>query len=99
MLEYIYNSKNAPSVLTTSFQRRCHMVNALHRCSYDNSTISSVNKLKTIMTALRSFSPFFHFSFFRFSFYFILFFQFMSKSRFFNLLDTNWIQTANTNCI
>ena len=35
---------------------------ALHRCSYDNSTISSVNKLKNTM-ALLSFFSFLHFSF------------------------------------
>ena len=54
----------------------------MHRCPYDNSPISSVNKLKRISRF--SLFPFFHFSFFYFSFYF--FFKFMSKSRF---TDTN----------
>ena len=46
------------------------MVSTLHRCSYDNSTISFVNKLKTI----RRFSPFFpSFTFLFFPFLFNLF--------------------------
>ena len=46
------------------------MVSTLHRCSYDNSAISFVNKLKTI----RRFSPFFSsFTFLFFPFLFNLF--------------------------
>ena len=55
------------------------MVSTLHRCSYVNLTISSVNKLKTVWR----FSPLFpSFTFLFFAFLFILFFKFMSKSPF-----------------
>ena len=58
------------------------MVISLHRCSYDNSTISSVNNLKQYDTSLLSFPSF---TFLSFTFLFHLFFKFMSnmsKSRF-----------------
>ena len=42
-------------------------VSTLHRCSYDSSTISSVDKLETIWR-FSPFFPFYHFSFFHFSF-------------------------------
>ena len=45
--------------MTLAFQPRCYMVSTLHRCSYDNSTISYVNKLKTICDS--SFFPSFTF--------------------------------------
>ena len=58
------------------------MVSTWHPCSYDNSTISLVNKLKTI-GRFSPFFPSFTFLFFPpFLFNFFLFFKFMSKSRF-----------------
>ena len=67
------------------------MVITLHRCSYDNSTISSVNKLKQYDASL-FFSP-------SFTFFLSLFFLICSSSlcqRFvlLNLLDTK----VNPNC-
>ena len=59
-------------------------VNTLHRCSYDNSTISSVDKLETIWRYF-PFFPSFHFSFFTFLFNLFCFLKFMSKSRFIEL--------------
>ena len=47
--------------MTLAFQPRCYMVSTLHRCSYDNSTISSVKKLKTICASF--FFPSFSFTF------------------------------------
>ena len=49
----------------------------MHRCSYVNLTISSVNKLKTIWR-FSPFLPFFHFPFF-FAFLFILFFKYSHR--------------------
>ena len=56
-------------------------VSTLHRCSYDNSTISSVDKLETIWR----FSPFFLLSlfFFHFSFQFVLLFKVYVKESFY----------------
>ena len=54
------------------------MLYGQHRCSYNNSTKSSVNKLFL----------FFHFSFFHFSFQCVLFFKFVKESFLLNLLDT-----------
>ena len=61
------------------------MVSTLHRCPYDNSTISSINKLKIIWPSL--FIP--SFTFLSFTFHFVLFFKFMSKSRFIDLPGHN----------
>ena len=63
------------------------MVSTLHRCPYDNSTISSVNKLKITWRFL-FFPSFFPFSFFHFSFSFVLFFKFQ-RVVLLNFLDTN----------
>ena len=60
-------------------------ISTLQRCSYDKSTIFSVNKLKQY--GFSRLFPFFYFSFFHFSFYFVLVFKFMSKSYLLNFLD------------
>ena len=57
-------------------------VSTLHRCSYDSSTISSVDKLETIWRFFFPFFPFFHFSYFTFLFNLFCFLKLMSKSRF-----------------
>ena len=54
-------------------------VSTLHRCSYNNSTISSVDRLETIWR-FSPFSPSFTFLFNLFCFL-----KFMSKSRFIEL--------------
>ena len=83
-----------PSVCTTSFQRRCYMVITLHRCSYDNSTISSVNKLKQYDASLLFFPSF---TFLSFTFPFNLFQVYVKYVRvvLLNLLDTK----VNPNCV
>ena len=69
------------------------MVNTLHRCSYANSTFSSVNKVKPI----RRFSHFsLSFIFFLSLFFLICFvFPVYVKESFFNLSDTK----VNPNCL
>ena len=74
-------------------QSRCYMVNTSHQCSYDNSAISSVSKLKTI----RRFSSFPLLSFFFLSLFFLICFVFpvCVKESLFYLLDTK----VNLNCL
>ena len=61
------------------------MVSTFHQCSYDNSTIFSINKLKTIDASLL---------FPLLSLFFLIFFQLVSKSRFFISWTITCIQTA-----
>ena len=61
------------------------MVSTLHRCSYVNLTISSVNKLKTIWR-FSPFFPFFHFPFF-FASYLFCFSELCQRVVLLNFLD------------
>ena len=71
------------------------MVITLHRCSYDNSTISSVNKLKQYDASLL-FSPSFTFLSFTFLFnFFSSLCQIRQRVVLLNLLDTK----VNPNCV
>ena len=71
------------------------MVITFHRCSYDNSTISSVNKVKQYDVSLL----FPSFTFLSFTFLFNLFFKFMcricQRVALLNLMDTK----VNPNCL
>ena len=80
--------------VSEAFPTYSSIVNTLHRCSYDNSTISSVNKLKTIW----HFSPFSHsFTFLSFTylFYLFCFLSLCQRVVLLNLLDTK----MNPNCL
>ena len=59
-------------------------VSTLHRCSYDNSTISSADKLETVWR-FSPFFPSFTFLFFTFLFNLFCFLKFMSNSHFIEL--------------